>query len=413
MSTTTYEMNQNEITKLDQQYNRIVYNINNTGKEKDIIISQLKAKIFELELHEKNIDLLNERYKQLECEFCSLNDYVHHLECEKKIRDEEINNHIIDLQNEKENLQIDFNQKISNNTNLFSENNILANNLELKDTEIFNLQNKLKDLENKLNINDGQRCNLEEIVNELEEANNSQNVKISKLIEDNNVLKQIVQEQVENIKTGNQEKQQMIEEIDIKNCNIQDLNCEIRAQINNLNNLRIQNDKLNCINIQLEENIKNLEMQTNILKVENENLNNNLINEKAINLEENKKNEELSNILDDREKTLNQLNFNIENIKIVEQNDLNINNLLQEENMKLRKHIMTLTELNQSLYNEIDNVIEEDEKMGFILNRKDRISSLLLNNRLTLDVVLNNLDEGINNECFICKNHCECMHECH
>ena len=205
----------------------------------------------------------------------------------------------------------------------------------------------------------------------------------------------------------------MIEEINIKNRNIQDLNCEIRVQINNFNNLKMQNDKLDYINIQLEENIKDLELQKNILKNENENINNHLIDEKAIYLEENKKNEELSKILNDRENKINQLNFNIENIKILEQNDSNLNNLYQEENLKLRNHIMILTELNQNLYNEIDSVVEEDEKMSFILNRKGRISTLLLSNKLTLDNAINNLEEGINKECFICKKHCGCMHECH
>ena len=139
MLNTIYEINQNEAINLDPRYHRIVYDKNRAEKEKDILISQLKAKIFELELHEKNIDLLNERYKQLESEFCSLNDYVHHLECEKKIRDEEIDNHIKNLQSEKDNLQIDVNHKISNNTNLFSENNLLLNNIGLKNVEIFNL----------------------------------------------------------------------------------------------------------------------------------------------------------------------------------------------------------------------------------------------------------------------------------
>ena len=62
---------------------------------------------------------------------------------------------------------------------------------------------------------------------------------------------------------------------------------------------------------------------------------------------------------------------------------------------------MSLTELNQNLINEIDNVIEEDEKMISILNRKDRISSLLMSNRSTIDHSLNNLDEGINRGNFV------------
>lgn len=69
---------------------------------------------------------------------------------------------------------------------------------------------------------------------------------------------------------------------------------------------------------------------------------------------------------------------------------------LQDENAKLRMHIMNLTQQNQNLINEIHNVIEDDEKMQAILNRKDRITSLLMSNRSTIDQSLNNLDEFIN-----------------
>ena len=80
----------------------------------------------------------------------------------------------------------------------------------------------------------------------------------------------------------------------------------------------------------------------------------------------------------------------------MQQNANNDNNILQDENSKLRNHIMILTEQNQNLINEIDNIIEEDEKKISILDRKDRINSLLLNNRSTIDQSLNDLDECIN-----------------
>ena len=132
------------------------------------------------------------------------------------------------------------------------------------------------------------------------------------------------------------------------------------------------------------------------LKRDNDNLKNNIYKEKGINSEETQKNKELSNILEDREQTINQLTQDIENIKIMQQNEENKNNLLQDENTKLRNHIMTLTEQNQNLINEIDCVIEEDEKAKYILDRKKRISSVLLTNRNTIDQSLNNLDECIN-----------------
>ena len=54
----------------------------------------------------------------------------------------------------------------------------------------------------------------------------------------------------------------------------------------------------------------------------------------------------------------------------MQENEKSKNNFLQEENKKLRNHIITLTEQNQSLINEIHKVIEEHEKMEAILNRK-------------------------------------------
>ena len=97
----------------------------------------------------------------------------------------------------------------------------------------------------------------------------------------------------------------------------------------------------------------------------------------------------------------------IDNIKRMQQDATNENNVLQDENTKLRNHILNLTEQNQNLINEIDNVIDEDDKMQAILNRQDRISSLLMSNRSTIDQSLNNLDECINRGNYLaCKTLC-------
>ena len=321
---------------------------------------------------------------------------MHHLECEKKLRDEEIKKHINELQCENENLQIGFNEKLSNNKNIFSQNNMLGKQIELKDSEIFNLKNKINELKNKLGRSEEDRVNLGKVLNGLNDITNSQNLKIIQLFEDNKTLKQICEDQDLNIKAGNQERNQMAEELEIKNNNLQELNCQIKAEINNLNNLENQYNKNNSLNIQYQNNIKDFERQANLLKEENDNLKNNLIKEKSIRAGESQKNKELSNILNDREQKINLLCNDIETTKIMQDNDSNQNNILQEENSKLRNHIMSLTEINQNLISEIDNVIEEDEKMILILNRKDRINSLLMSNRSTIDQSLNNLDEGIN-----------------
>ena len=399
MSSATYQINENHSYNNIPRYKEIDtydYSLNKSSKEKGMLISQLKSKIFELELHEKDYDVLNERYKQLKLDYASLNENKNLLEREKDRREEEYNKIIGDLQCENENLQIGFNDKLSKNKNCFSQNSVLQKQLELKDNEICNLTQKLNELENQFCRNEDERANLEKILNGLNDIKNSQNYKIEQLIEDNKTLKLICEEQENEIKLGIEERQKMGQELDNKNNNIMNLNSQIRGEINDINNLQNQINKNNGLSLQYETNIKDYQRQIDFLKRENENLHNNIYKEKAVNSDEDQKNKELSNILGDRDQKINQLNQDIENIKISQQNEENKNNLLQEENTKLRNHIMTLTEQNQNLINEIDNVIEEDEKAKYVLDRKKRISSLLITNRNTIEHSLNNLDECIN-----------------
>ena len=104
MSSKTYQIHNDNNINMCLDYNKDDYDLNSISKDKDMLISQLKAKIFELELHQKDYDMLNERYAQLQNEFSSLNDIKLQLECEKKMQDEELNSHISELQSENENL---------------------------------------------------------------------------------------------------------------------------------------------------------------------------------------------------------------------------------------------------------------------------------------------------------------------
>ena len=412
-------MNQNIPYNYDQRNNEVQMSedfnsTNKSGKEKDMLISQLKSKIFELELHQKDYDVLNERFKQLKIDFASLNDSKNLLELEKDKREEEYNRIIGDLQCENENLQIGFNDKLTKNKNCFSQNSILQKQLEIKDNEICDLTQKLNELQNQFCRNEDERANLEKILNGLNDIKNSQNYKIEQLIEDNKTLKQICEEQDNDIKSGNQERQNLAKELEKKNDDILNLNSQIRAKINDINNLQNQLNKNNGMSLQFENNIKDYQRQADFLKRENESLNNNIYKEKSINSDEGQKYKELNNIMGEREQKINQINQDIHNIKIEQQNEENNNNLLQEENAKLRNHIMILTEQNQNLINEIDNVIEEDEKAKYVLDRKKRINNVLLVNRNTIDQSLNNLDDFINKgKCFNCCNPCGVVYECH
>ena len=156
------------------------------------------------------------------------------------------------------------------------------------------------------------------------------------------------------------------------------------------------------------------EAHTQDLNSENDNLKNSLVKEKSSRICEEQKNRQLASILNDREKKIDMINRDIDSIKRLQQNSSNKNNLLQDEYTKLRNHIMILTDLNQNLIKEIDNVIEEDSKMKCILDRKERINSVLANNRCNIDQSLNNLDDYINRgKCLNCRNPCNHIYECY
>lgn len=392
---------------------RNCYNINRENKEKDMLISQLKAHVFELELREKDYNTLKERYNQLLHDIAQLNDCKIQLECEKQLRDDKFNKSLCQLQGENENLQLSFNEKLSSNKNIFSENNCLGKEIELKDAHICELKMKLNDLNNQLQKNDGDRNSLQSLSQSLADIKTSQSIKLSQLYEDNKTLKDICNEQDCCLKVSAQDRANLGKELEDKNMNIKNLNSQILNSVNDQNNLNNQLNKYNAMNLQFQNNIKEYEAQSDVLKCENGNLNNNLVKEKSIRININQKNAQLSNILNDREKKIEMLAHDIDSIKRLQQSASNRNCILQDENAKLRNHILVLTDLNQNLINEIDNVINEDAKMKSILDRKDRINSVLMNNRCTIDQSLNNLDVYINKgKCLNCITPCIHVHEC-
>jgi nucleoprotein TPR len=345
-----------------------------------------------------------------------LNDCKNKLECEKKLKDDSFNQSINQLQGENENLQLSLNEKLTSNKNIFTENNVLGKQIEMKNVEICQLNAKINDLNCQLQQNSEDRCNLQKTIDGLNDIKANQAVKISKLDEDNKTLKDICNNQDCCLKAGAQERAKLNTELEAKNNEIQNLNCQIGQRVNDENNLQNQLNKLNATNCQLQNHIKDQEAQVNGLKCENSNLNSNLIKETQVRVSENQKNNQLTNILNDRDKKIDLLNHDIATIKLMQQNASDRNCLLQDENSKLRNHIMVLTDLNQTLINEIDNVICEDEKMKCILDRKERINNVLNNNRCSIDQSLNCLDQGINRgvnfNCYSPCRPCPVVYEC-
>ena len=379
MTTTTYQLHSEFRCQSPCSHNSTMVSCDKNN-EKDLIICQLKSHVFELEQHEKDYCSLEQRYNQLQNDIALVNQTKLRLENEIKNKDDAYNKTICNLNGDNENLQICYNEKLTENKKIFENNDALEKQIEFKECEICNLKQKINDLCNQIRENDIQRENLQKMVQNLTNIKNEQSCNISKLIEDNKTLTQVCRKNDNDILINQNDKQNLLNQLNEKNCNIQNLNMKLNEFIQNENCLQNNLNSTNNLNLDLQANIKDLEKQLNLCKNENDNLKNNLFNERSIRNDVAKECEQLNNILNNRNIQINQLSQERENMQnlLKMTNSQNCEN--QNINNKLKQHIEILTVQNQSLINEMENVIKEDEKMKCIMNRRDRILTTLKNN---------------------------------
>ena len=346
-------------------------------EDKESVMSKLKSRISKLEQQENDYQLLQQEYKQIENEYTLLNEAYLRLEYEIKQRDEACNKRIVDLKSENENLQLGLNDRICVNKKLSDEKKCLENQLQIRNDEIADLKNKLNNLTNRLKSTDNDKNNLNNTINELNGIKSKQRDKIADLVNDNKKLAKICQDQDHSLYAACQEKQKLSGKLNDDDANINNLNIKIKSYSNNLSNLK---NELNCsneLNFNLKNKEKDLENCLAKLKIDYNNLKNEYNKEKTLRQNEDKQNEELKMILNDKEKKLNALNNDYLVMKETHEKTSVEEKTFQIENDKLNEHVEILTKSNQDLCDEIDRVIKDDGKMKMVLNRSDRMTSLL------------------------------------
>ena len=270
----------------------------------------------------------------------------------------------------------------------------------MKNSEICDLNNKINELTEKLHLGINDKSCLEQQVQQLTEEKNNQKIEIDQLFEDNKRLSQIRQEQERNLKLGEQDRLNLGNKINENNCEINNLNDKLRVHASNIEQLQNKLDNSTTLNCNLQNTIKDYERQIINFRNDNDNLKKTLIKEKNIRTEEEKRNEELSQMINERERRIQILNDEYEQNKKIRQQICCDNDGFQMENDKLKEHINVLTCQNQKLIGELENVLAQDEKMNGPLSRRDKISILLRNNKMTLEQsahTLNEFVEGGNN----------------
>ena len=177
------------------------------------------------------------------------------------------------------------------------------------------------------------------------------------------------------------------------NCEINNLNDKLRNHACNIEQLQNKLDSSTALNCNLQNTIKDYERQIVNFRNDNDNLKKNLIKERNIRNDEEKRNEELSQMINERERRIQILNDEYEQGKKIRQQICCDNDGFQMENDKLKDHINVLTCQNQKLIGELENVLAQDEKMNGPLSRRDKISILLRNNKMTLEQSAHTLNE--------------------
>lgn len=392
----TSNIYQNQTNQISP-YRRDSYEIKIENKEKDILISQLKAHIFEMEQREKDYDNLKQKYRQLQNECACINDDKIRIECELKEKEDCYNKQMRNLTCENDNLQINLNEKLSLCKKLYDDIDNLSKNNSIKNCEIEDLNNKINDL---LCQNDNlkiDKCDMEKVIRELNEIKSKQKFENSKLIDDNKKLTKICQEQTRNLKMNEEEKNQLIKNLNDSNIDIKNLNDKLQNNEENLNYLKNKFEDSKNLNLNLQNTISNYEMKIDSLQNENENLNLSLNREKMIRNENEKKIEKISNLINSRELELNQISNELEKSKNINKRLIDDKTRIQIENEKLKQHIMILTNENQKLVYEFENIIDQDEKMKQQLGRKEKIFSILRNNKNNVEKSLSSLEGYLNN----------------
>ena len=392
----TSNIYQNQTNQISP-YRRDSYEIKIENKEKDILISQLKAHIFEMEQREKDYDNLKQKYRQLQNECACINDDKIRIECELKEKEDCYNKQMRNLTCENDNLQINLNEKLSLCKKLYDDIDNLSKNNSIKNCEIEDLNNKINDL---LCQNDNlkiDKCDMEKVIRELNEIKSKQKFENSKLIDDNKKLTKICQEQTRNLKMNEEEKNQLLKNLNDSNIDIKNLNDKLQNNEENLNYLKNKFEDSKNLNLNLQNTISNYEMKIDSLQNENENLNLSLNREKMIRNENEKKIEKISNLINSRELELNQISNELEKSKNINKRLIDDKTRIQIENEKLKQHIMILTNENQKLVYEFENIIDQDEKMKQQLGRKEKIFSILRNNKNNVEKSLSSLEGYLNN----------------
>lgn len=365
--------------------------------EKDYMISSLRKQVFDLEQNEKNYNILNSKFKNLQNEYSVVCENKLKQEYEYKSRLESANKEILDVRSEIDSIQQTLDERINLNKKLYQDNSALHKLAEDRANEIANLKDQIHECKINVESLTNNKINLEKDIQITTNDLSNQKDLNDKLIDDNEKLAKMLDNQDENIRSLESDRKKLNMKIDELNFELSNLNNKLKNKEDALSNLTRKYDELTRSNNQLESRYSDLDSTNERIKNELSITRKELGKEKNTRLDCERSNEKLEVEYKDKEREIRNLLIDMDNLKHLNSkvNDEKVRQFGEIE--KLKSHIMVLTEQNQKYVDEIEATIDQDEKIRQQLAmRRDANDNLIINNKLILDRSLNNLDEFLN-----------------
>ena len=363
------------------------------SSEKDLLISHLKSKLFQLEQNEKSYAELQSKFRGLQNEYQLMNEAKLRLEYELRQKTESTNKVLNELRGQNENLINELNEKNALNKKLFNDNTNIFRNLEGKKSENETLLHQINENENLIAHLSEDKAQADREISSLTNVSQDNQSKLGQL-----------SQQMDKLNVTLDNKEQILAKKTNELANNQRVMNEEKFQNQNL----IQ--KLGEIETALETSTKQLEMANKtIAEIENDynqlnndnektksdfsNLKSNYEKERTVRTEAEKNNQKLASILNERNATLSKLALVNDSLKMNMDQVGNSRTKLLSDVDRYKSYIITLTEQTQKLTEELERIVEEDEKMYMQVDQVEKLGKFVNENKQILSQAMEALDD--------------------
>ena len=356
-----------------------------------LLITQLKEHIFELEQHEKDYDELNKKFRAVTEENLALKEERKKYEYAIKTIDSNNNRMISTIKNENEDYRLVLSEKDSKNKSLYMENEELRATINLLQKEIVQLSKKVKEMNENVNKLNEEKKGMNMLIESLIEMKNTQKNQIDKLISDNKKLTLFLQNKEKELKLSTEENRKILSKNDEMNFEMKTKEAKMKTKEESWLYMQKEFDELKQKFLSVEGALHDSLMSNKLISHENEKIKDQLTKYSELFNESDKKNIELNMIIEDNKKEIEALSKDLNSLSLSYKESSSHNNALDIQNDKLQKHIMILTAQNQKLINEIESIMQSDDTMVNILQRKQNIKEIILTNKAQINTSLNTL----------------------